>query len=144
MGEAAISCDAPGVHRAHCVITLLTPQWDTCSVLLPNCPIRDFNILFCFVLTLSVRMLVMMAMAWCLDLRVREILILPSSPLLLSGLSFWQAADYHRRAGKSCLGTKMEGTRVEDCRGGYSKAWCQLADMLQVFEVCLLLTLLAP
>lgn len=126
-GEAAISRDASCEHRAHCAITVLTPQWDTHSVLRPNCPIRDFNILFCFDLISEDRMLAMMARApgpWCLETP----LILPSSPFLLS---FWQATGHPRlpQKGKEVLSGDKNG-RYQDgglsgCR--YSKVWGQYA-----------------
>lgn len=77
--EAAILWGPQG-HRACCTISLLALQWDTCSVLMPSCISREFNVSFCFILyvcfcfillflcvcvyfTLSVRMLFMMARA---------------------------------------------------------------------------------
>lgn len=113
----------PSVSTEH-IVYLLTPQWDTCSVFMPNCPIRDFNILFCFVFTLSVRMLVMMARAPCpfvstygLGKHHSSSLPLPSFSVVWIFGKLQGIPDYYRRTGKSCLGTKTEGNRVEDGQG---------------------------
>lgn len=125
LGEAAISCDVLGVHRAHCVITLLTPQWDTCSVLMPNCPIRDFSILFCFILTLSMRMLVMMARApgpgvWTYGLGKHHSFSLPL-PCLLRGSEFLASGRASQITtggqGSPVWGQKWKGPSGEDCQG---------------------------